>query len=273
MSDRMEINPRFEKVLAAAGLSKTGDFLAFAGGLTVARSRTTWTVLLEASGGSPGMFIKRYFFPSASDKWKGAFRGTIFGKSKAENEWENLGFISSIGVGAPDRCAWGEQRARGILKGCFIATAQIAGAQRLDAAQSRDPDTGILRRAGSVVEVMHGHGFKDGSMAMRNFLVREEPPGNVEIFKVDCPKGRILERLTPSERAKDIAPLAAGLRLVCGTRGVESFFRGYFKARNREFSLQEQEIMQRTLELASGLEIKERVRLKEAGIGANGDLR
>ncbi len=226
MSDRIEINPKFERALSAAGLSRLEDFLSLDGGETIARSRTTSTVMICGALGGCGLFLKRYMFPSVADKWKGAFRGTLFGMSKAQNEWENLGFLCSIGVGTPDLCAWGERRSRGFLKGCFIATASVEGAVRLDVAQSREPDPDILRRTGEVVNIMHGHGYRDGSLAMRNFLVREIPPGNVEIFKVDCPKGKISDRLRPSERAKDIAAFAAGARLVCGTRGVDSFFRG-----------------------------------------------
>ncbi len=264
MKSRIETAADFACTFASAGLSRVEDFMSFGGGNIIARSRTTSTIAFEAGGDGKRFFLKRYLFPTVRDRLKGALRGTLLGESKARKEWDNFAFLESIGIGVPERCAWGEARVRGFVRGCFIVTGEIQGATRADNLLAGGFDGDLCMRLGMAVAAMHSNAYKDGSLALRNFLV-SGPQGRV--FKVDCPKGRIGQGIRTRDRVRDLGPLLAGILLVCGKRGVLPFFGGYFRAAGRELNHAQEDLVRRAEARAALLRPQEQIRLAEAGIG------
>lgn len=222
MGDTCHIEDSHREALASRGLVRAADFLAFEGGETVTRSRTTATRRFEAGGRR--FFLKKWTHPTLGDRWRTLFRGGLLGRTKAFHEWNNLGRLRSMGVGAPDRAAWGEARKEGFLLGCFLATGEIEDAEPLDEILRAPPDPGLIERLGRWALHLHDQGYADGSLALRNLLYRRS---STDFFKVDCPKGRWGKRLPAAPRAADLAALAAGIEALAGRQGLDDFFQGY----------------------------------------------
>jgi tRNA A-37 threonylcarbamoyl transferase component Bud32 len=246
--------------MASRGLASVHDFLAFVGGELVSRSRTTATRTFEAEGAT--FYLKIYLYPEEGDRLRGFFRGTFFGRSKARAEWENLGILADLGVDVPSRVAWGEDRRRGFLHGCFLVTQAVERAQRLDSCLADAKALPVVEDLGRLVRRMHDAGYSDGSLALRNFLYRRE---GAVFFKIDCPKGRRGSRLGAGARIQDLGVLIAGLNLTVGQEGLDAFFRGYDYPGSGEKKAAA--FQRKLIAYASTLEEDEKKRLADPGGG------
>jgi tRNA A-37 threonylcarbamoyl transferase component Bud32 len=259
MAARCEIEPDFAAPLAQAKLVRARDFLALRGGEVVARSRTTSTT--RHSAGGRRFYLKRYLFPTGRDRRRGAFRGTFLGASKARREWRNLGFLEDAGIAVPRRAAWGEVRRMGFVTGCFLLTEELDGARPLDQELARGRCADLLPRAGALAAALHSLYYIDGTLALRNLLVRPERKPE-SLYKVDCPKGRVVRGISPSARGRDLAPLVAGTAILCGEEGTEALLGGYAEAAGLgDLS----GIEAAAQALSARLAAREKVRLRDAG--------
>jgi tRNA A-37 threonylcarbamoyl transferase component Bud32 len=228
------IAPAAEAALRGAGLATAAAFLGFAGGETVAGSRTTSTVRGHAGGLGP-FYLKRYRFPGLGDLLRGMFRGTLLGRCRADREYENLSRLFSLGLPVPEPLAWGARRGPLFRREAFLATRALEGAERADAFLARlhtlprREQSAALRAAGETVAALHKAGYSDGTMALRNLLVRRDG-GAYKVFKVDCAKGRF--RIPPGVPvAEDLARLDAGAMQLASVRDRLRFLRAWLGGR------------------------------------------
>ncbi|MHC4779765.1 MAG: lipopolysaccharide kinase InaA family protein [Planctomycetota bacterium] len=199
-------------------------------GERVASSRTTSVDRFFLGGGS-AIYVKRYRIPTLRDALRGMLRGTLFGMDKASREFMNLGRLARMGMPVPEPLAADRRRGRVFLAESMLVTAEIEGAIRVDLFLRGDPAPppvkvdSLVLEAARLVRRLHGVGYTDGSLAPRNLLVRETT-GGIELFKVDCAKGRF--RMPPGRRALlDLARLDAGASALVSARQRLRFLREY----------------------------------------------
>jgi hypothetical protein len=206
----------FESAFAAAGLGSTaavcqrfgGDALPPAGGVQVKR------VDLElGAGGRLELFFKLYCYRRPS--WR------FFGRaSKARREFQNYAVFERLGIRGARRVACGEERDWiGRLRRAFIVTEAIPGAVtltefvRTHAAPGRPGvralRLGLLRQLAAMICRAHAAGFYHHDLVWRNLLVTHRPPGEPQVWWIDCPRGQF-DRWSPwreRRRIKDLASL------------------------------------------------------------------
>jgi hypothetical protein len=203
-------------------------------GERIAQSRSTSVFRVPLAGGG-AVFIKQYRFPTFLDGLRGMFRGTLFGRDKAQREFENLSRMKEKGWPVPRPLAVGREWGGLFLKACVLVTEEVEGAERADLFLTRHPPPSRRKRAEGIeaaaegVARMHREGYADGSLALRNLLLKWSP-GGCRIFKVDCRKGRW--RTPVGVRAlEDLARLDAGARPIVGLRDRLRFLRAYLGGR------------------------------------------
>ncbi|MHC4601401.1 MAG: lipopolysaccharide kinase InaA family protein, partial [Planctomycetota bacterium] len=189
------MNGETEPLLAEALRDPLLAKFALAGAEPVAASRSTRVIRCALRDGG-AVFVKRYVYPTLGDRLRGMFRGTLFGMDKARREFENLRRMAGKGWPVPRPLEAARRTGRWFLRECTLVTAEIEGKPvRADAFLRRDPAPSWKRRgegivaAATLVRAMHREGYTDGSLALRNLLVRVAA-GKIEVFKVDCAKGR-----------------------------------------------------------------------------------
>ena len=263
--DRIVLNPSAEEKLRNAGFSTCAAFLDLPGGEAVAKSRTTSTVRAQGEG-LGAFYLKRYRFPTLADRVRGLFRGTLFGRCKAEREYENLLRLTGNGLAAPEPIAWGARRAGLLLGEAFLAASAIPDAERADAFLARTPPlprrerTTAIRAAAAGIAALHKAGYTDGSMALRNLLVARDGTG-FKVFKVDCAKGRW--RIPPGfPVVEDLARLDAGAMRLASVRDRLRFLKTYLGGELGDRARHWIEVIAR---VRTRYEADERVRLSEPG--------
>ena len=231
----VDMSVEAEPLLAEARRAPLLAKLALAGAEPVASSRSTRVIRVTLQDGG-AVYVKRYLYPTRRDRLRGMFRGTLFGTDKARKEFENLRRMAQKGWPVPRALEAARRRGRCFLRECTLVTAEIEGPTvRADLFLRRDPPPSRRRRregiaeAAALVRAMHQGGYTDGSLALRNLLVRDRD-GVIEVFKVDCAKGRW--RTPPGRRAlEDLARRDAGAQAVMSPRDRLRFLRGYLGGR------------------------------------------
>lgn len=227
---RFRIQSGFGDLLARAGLASAEALLA-APGERVAASRSTEVTRVALREG-PALYVKRHRFPTPRDRVRGAFRGTLLGRSKARREFENLERLRAAGFDVAEPVAFGEIRGALFLSTCFVVTREIENVRPADRfwaestpAERREAVEAAARLAAS----LHGAGYTDGSLAARNILLGRTEEG-LRACKVDCAKGRW--RIPPGRRAMlDLARLDAGAKTFATQRERLRFLRVYLGGR------------------------------------------
>jgi len=132
--------------------------------------------------------LKRYWYPSLSDRLKGFFRNTFFGMCRAAREFRSLSRLGQVNCSLVRPIAAGEDRTVRLLKRAFILTEHIPGTRSLEEilrspAFTTWPHAQRRRLAahlGAWVRAIHDRGFHDRDLFGRNILVhrsldRSEP--------------------------------------------------------------------------------------------------
>jgi tRNA A-37 threonylcarbamoyl transferase component Bud32 len=178
----------------------------------LARSRTTETAVVDLPGLGRAV-RKRWWWPRAADRAKGAFRTTVAARSPARREMEALLRLRRLPSGpcAPAPLAIVEERRAGVLQACALLLEEVAGATDL-ATFLRDERDAARRAAvlfdlAARVREMHAAGLVDRDLHPRNVLV-----AGVRTWKVDSPKQRAgREPARPADVLADLAALDVGL--------------------------------------------------------------
>ncbi len=203
----------------------TFQFDALAGGpAEIFKSHRTGDVARIAAAASPfgaATIRKRYWYPTARDRWQGVFRTTVASRSRVAGEAASLTLLARLGLQPSILLAWGEARAHGVLYDSFLLTIELP-AEPLDQrlARERDPArrADLLARLGDFVRALKAAGFVDRDLHLRNLLALESGP----LCKIDSPFGRVvspwrrargLERDLEDLRA-DLVDVASGEEIV-----------------------------------------------------------
>jgi hypothetical protein len=201
----MRIDPPYRDRLRACGLDTVTRVLSRVEGRIAAWSRTTDTLYVPSPDGTPGFYVKRYFFPSWVKRLRGTLRGTFFGMHRGHAEYRALNAMRALGISAVRPVAYGGQRVAHFLSACFLITEEVpdapnltafaldvaAGRRRLTPAQRRT----MLRTLAEQIAALHATGFSHGNLFWRNLLVRHGPDQQPEFFLLDAQPLRAWERL------------------------------------------------------------------------------
>jgi len=142
--------------------------------------------------------LKRYWYPSLSDRLKGFFRNTFFGMCRAAREFRSLSRLCHIGCARVRPIAAGEDRRARLLKRAFILTEYVPGTRSLEEILRSQtirtwPHARRRRLAahlGAWIRTMHDRGFRDRDLFARNILVHQStsmdsPNGGFGLSKID----------------------------------------------------------------------------------------
>jgi tRNA A-37 threonylcarbamoyl transferase component Bud32 len=169
------------------------------------------------------VYIKKYFTASRKKFWRGLFRGTFFGRSKASREFTNLRFLRAHGMDAPRPVAFGEERIFGRLLNCFLITEEVPGSNDLDQYLVNILPTGsvdakttrqqFIANLAKTTNRMHRLGFVHRDFFWRNILISNLKLDRFYIF--DAPKGRKWPRwLIGHKTEADLATLDSAAPVV-----------------------------------------------------------
>ncbi|MCD6405258.1 MAG: hypothetical protein J7M19_05495 [Planctomycetes bacterium] len=212
MSRTLLMTEDCRRFLQDAGVETLRELARLSSVVTVASSRSTRTVRVEAGGRA--LYVKDYQYATWKRRFRIFFRGGLFGRSRARREWDALAVLSRIGVEGPEAAALVENRRAGFLTGAIVATFEVEGTETLDDVLARE---GFLtgtrfvppaRALGRWVRKMHEAGYFDGNLHFRNILTRKSDP--VRFYKIDSPRGRCARMPFVREilRTRDLATLA-----------------------------------------------------------------
>jgi hypothetical protein len=196
LGDQMWIDPAYRPALAALHLDSVEGVLQCAAGSVAAWSRTTDTVRIDSSDVGVGFYLKRYLYPRWTNRARGAFRGTFFGRHRAQAEARLLRQMAALGLSAVRPVAYGCRRRAHFVTASFLITEEVPGARNLTAA-ARDVQQGrltvtpaqrrqMLLSLAHQIAHMHEQRFAHGQVFWRNLLVRFGPCGDAEFFFLDA---------------------------------------------------------------------------------------
>jgi tRNA A-37 threonylcarbamoyl transferase component Bud32 len=232
----LSIEPEFEPAFAAAGLvSPEAICRKFLGD---ARPLETGVAVQPVEFDFPGrgrvaLFFKLYSYRRPA--WQFVGRA-----SKARCEFRNYHVFEQLGIRTAQRVACGEERDwLGRLRGAFILTEAILGAmilteffQTTATREHRDGKTlrqSLLRQLAGMTRRAHDAGFFHHDLVWRNLLVTRTPPGEPQLWWIDCPRGQF-DRGSPwrgRRRIKDLASLDKVASQVCTRSERAAFVREY----------------------------------------------
>jgi len=201
------LDPAYRERLRACGLDSVSRVLQLVEGHVAAWSRSTDTLHVPDPAGRPGFYVKRYFFHDWTKRLRGTFRGTFFGRHRAQAEWRALNALRAAGVPAARPVAWGERRVLHFLTACFLITEEVPQAQNLTSfaldvragrrSLSQTERNKLLCALAEQLAAMHEAGCAHGNLFWRNLLVRYGPDDRPEYFFLDAQPLRAWERFTP----------------------------------------------------------------------------
>ena len=244
----MHIAPGSADRLRSLELDTVEAALSYRGGRFAAISSTSETIEVfdpQAGDPLPSIYLKRYRYPKRSHRIKAAFRGSLFGKSRARFEFDRLQAMLHKGVPAIKPLAVGQRRVRGFVHASILITEGVPGQSLLSAAKTckditpRDRRAAIETLAG-LIRLMHRAGVVHGSLVWRDIIIRQAGPGMFTFAFLD--PGHVRRFSVPGCRKlgylRDVADLAATAQLLCTKAERLRFAKAYrgtnkFTARDR----------------------------------------
>ena len=162
------------------------------GDRVAALSRTSEIVQVtrQVNGVPVSVFIKRYRFPQWRRRLRLTFRGSLFGRSRAQFERNQLLHMHRSGVPAVRLMAYGQRRIFGFIETAFLITEAERDSVSLDAFvrdRSNDPlepsgRHALVRGLAQQVKNMHAAGISHGGLVWRNILVRRDNTNRSEFL-------------------------------------------------------------------------------------------
>lgn len=121
MKELLEIEPGYEPVLRAAGLTHFEAFMGVQGGPPAGRHRHRETVPLDldVDGRTQQFYMKRVFSVPPKHAFWPLLRGQL-GRSQPCREWHMLAELERAGIPAMQRVAFGERRRFGMPREAFL---------------------------------------------------------------------------------------------------------------------------------------------------------
>jgi len=204
-TDQIRIERVYRDALRARQLDTVAGVLARVEGRVVAWSRTTDTLYVPGVERDTGFYVKRYYYPRWKHRWRGALRGTFFGRHRGQAEHALLDEMRTLGLPAVRPVAYGARRVGHFVAACFVITEETPQSLNLTTlatglnegrwtpspAQRRE----MVRKLARQIADLHAADFSHGQLFWRNILVRTEPVGDPEFFFLDVRPGRGRRRL------------------------------------------------------------------------------
>lgn len=251
-AQKLVVSPGWETFLRAGGIDGVDAVYRLQVGEQITRSRSTEVrrVSLAHEGTPRVVFIKKYSANNARQLWSGALRGTLFGKSKARREFENMARLRDWGLDAPAPVAYGEERRARWLTRSFLISEGIPDPVPLDVfirdilpgkpeIERRRLRRELIGKLADYTRRLHEKRFVHHDYFWRNIILTGH---SLEHFAlIDAHKGRLWPSWAEQQsRAKDLATLDAPaprffrrserLRFLLRYRGVEKL-----RADDKEF--------------------------------------
>jgi tRNA A-37 threonylcarbamoyl transferase component Bud32 len=220
-SQKTTIAPGWQTWLRRAGLDTVAGVYANPTGNVITQSRTSEVrrIALMADGKPRVLFLKKYWFNSWQDLWKGMLRGALLGRAKARREFASLQLLHQLGIGAANPVACGEERQAGWLRRSFLITEGVPDPMPLDefirdalpalpAAEQRRQRRQLITVLADFTARMHAARFVHHDFFWRNLIL--SGASREEFFLIDAPKGQLWQPgAALRSRAKDLATLDA----------------------------------------------------------------
>jgi len=220
-----------------------GDVLSWSAGGVAAVSSTSDVVevpLDAASGAPPTVFVKRYRYDRFGQRFKQAFRGTLFGKSRAHREFDFLTEMRRRQIPTVRPIAFGDNYGHAFLRASFLITEGSAGYQSLDlfaldalrrGAPDRSKRRELIHGLAATIRKMHDAGIRHGGLYWRNILVRERPDGGYDFLLLDPDThARLNDSQVPrSAVAADLSEVVASAMAIGQRTGLPALMKSYFQ--------------------------------------------
>ena len=241
-----------------------------------ARSRTTETALVQLPDSKAGPWLvvrKRWWWPRARDRVKGAFRTTIAARSPARREFDALTRLAALPGGpfAPLPLGAFEERSGGVLQSCGLLVTALPDTTDLSAWLARKAGSAtlvntVLADLAVRVAAMHDAGLVDKEMHPRNVLV---DPVAKRTWKIDVAKQRasrgVARPVSPSAAIDDLACLDVGLSRLATAEERSAFLSAYVEARRPRLTLDAAQLSRKVAARRAHHDPKEAPRLPPAG--------
>ena len=221
LHSKWTLQPGWEDLLRRHGLDSLDRLYAVDTGEVFARSGTTEVrrIALRDDQGTHVLFIKKYWFETLYDRFKGTFRGTLFGLSKVRREGDNLLRLKAWGLDAPRLVAWGEERKGGWLRRSVLVTEGVPNPMSLDVwflsvfpVLTPTEKRGHLQRLATGLAAamtrMHRHRFAHRDLFWRNIILSGSSLDR--FYLIDSHHGHVWHPWNRSRRqTEDLAALDA----------------------------------------------------------------
>lgn len=223
-----------------------------------------------ALGGPTTVFVKRYRYEHFEQRIKQAFRGTLFGESRARREFEFLSAMRNRQIPTVRPIAYGEDYGRVFLRASFLITEGAEGFQSLDLfglntlrdkplkkSQRRE----ITQELAATIRKMHQAGIRHGGLYWRNILIRAKPDRGYQFLLIDPDtSGRMSASQVPeSAVVSDLSKVVASAMALGQRAGLLALMTAYFQV--SRLSLEQRQLTSRIIERAKTLAPSERRRM------------
>jgi hypothetical protein len=180
-------------------------------------------VTADLAPGGVAAIRKRFWYPTARDRWSGFLRTTFAARSRVAGEARALARMAELGLQPPLVLAWGEARRAGFLVDSFLYLREL-DARPLDRwladAHARDERDAALAALGRFVATLHRAGLVDGDLHLRNVLIA----GDGTLAKIDSPFQRAVARPWRARaQEREAAALESEIAALAGDDGVSRF--------------------------------------------------
>lgn len=219
------------------------DVLGWSAGDVAAVSRSSDVVEVPvdpALHGPTNVFVKRYRYERLEQRIKQAFRGTLFGKSRARREFDFLNEMRRRQIPTVRPVAYGEDYGRAFLHASFLITEGTVGFQSLDMFAldalrrrplKRSQRLELTRGLAATIRKMHDAGIRHGGLFWRNILVRVRPNGGYDFLLIDPDThGRLnASRVSESAAVADLSELVSSGMALGQRVGLLALMTAYFQ--------------------------------------------
>ena len=202
--------------------------------MVIKRHRTGDVTRIEAADAPFGvaLYRKRFWYPTARDRLRGALRTTWLARSRVEREAANLERLAGWGMQPRLLLASGERRRRGVLHDSFLCTRALDASPLDRELRDASPERrlALLDALGRFVATLHAHGFVDRDLHLRNLLATADGA----IVKIDSPFGSVVRWGREAAQRRELAALAAEIARLVPAEERDALTRAYAAARERD---------------------------------------
>lgn len=285
-SERIQINPDYEKLVRAAGLDTIEGVFSTSLGTIISQDRKkekndVLRLEIDDDGVTRVFYLKRYWNRETSKIWKRSNRGSLFGASMVRAEYEMMEKLGEYGLRIPKLVAYGDQRFCCGVVNSFIITEEIPKAMGVDFAvgewmeqqsesQQQRLKNELIEEIARCLKIMHTHGFEHHDLFLRNMMVSGQEMS--ALYVLDCPRAYIWPQLIMRfRRVHDLATLDAAGAAVFSPQQRMRFMHIYL-GRNR-LNKGDKALIRKVFKCASPMRERQVTRLERSiAVDAEGNI-